>query len=393
VLRDAAARPFRCPLPAFGVLGAVVLAFALTPVSALAGVVGAGFTCQPAPITPGNIEAPPSPPPSVIAHTTATPATDHLTVPCPSGEVPYPTPTDGVDTNVTVTKALPPVDSQATPTTTAGTARYAAPGRGVSPRVKRRGAHAQLSRVYEHGDYYSWAGAFQDPPGGDVSQVWDYQTNQDPNVFFHNQPGSHSLSQLWAINSEDGNDSTVEEGWTEAPLTPYNDVSPHLFVARADCGVYSDGGYVGISGSTIPWVQTSSTVYPNMVVTHDDYTHSYAVWRDSSNNWHFYYDGEWFGYIPSYAWSCRFPTNVNDVQFGGEVATPEYETCTDMGNGTSGPNAADHEYTYWVNNSNGEPGNFIDNHVIQSDPEYIQGEWQGGDGFVWGFRYGGTGWC
>jgi hypothetical protein len=221
--------------------------------------------------------------------------------------------------------------------------------------------------------------------------VWDDQTNQDPNVYFHERPNSHSLGQLWAENEANGNVSTVETGWTEAPLTPYNDVSPHLFMAVSDCGVYNDGGYVGIA--SIPWVQTSSTVYPNMVVTHDDRVHEYGVWRDSSDNWHFYYDGQWVGYVPHSAWSCRFPLNVNLIAFGGEVATPEYETCTDMGNGTSGSNAAYHEYTYWVNNNYGEPGNFIENHVLQSDPQYVQNQWMGGDGYVWGFRYGGTGWC
>ncbi len=156
------------------------------------------------------------------------------------------------------------------------------------------------------------------------------------------------------MNEANGNRSTVETGWIEAPLTPYNDVSPHLFMAMSDCGVYKNGGYVGISG--IPWVQTSSSVYPNQVVTHDDRVHEYAVWRDSSNNWHFYYDGQWVGYIPHSAWTCRFPKNVNLLNFGGEVATPEYETCTDMGNGTSGPNAADHEYTFWINEYFAEPG-------------------------------------
>jgi hypothetical protein len=341
---------------------------------------------------------PPTPPASALAYQLATPATDHAVAPCPPGEVPYPTPTDGADTNNVVSKALPPIDS-ATPTPvttpTASSARYSASGK--ADKHHRHSPHAHAARdltCYSGGcDYYSWAGAFQQPPGGHVSQLWDYQTNQDPNVFFHNESGSHSLGQLWAVNNENGNDSTIEEGWTEAPLSPYNDVSPHLFMARADCGVYSGTGYVGIPGSTIPWVQTSSTVYPNMVVTHDDYTHTYGIWRDSSNNWHFYYDGQWVGYIPSSGWSCRFPSNVNDIQFGGEVATPEYETCTDMGNGTFGPNAADHEYTYWVNNNYGEPGNFIENHVIQSDPQYAQGYWQGGNGFVWGFRYGGGGWC
>lgn len=226
--------------------------------------------------------------------------------------------------------------------------------------------------------------------------MWDDQTNQDPAVYFHEKSGSHSLGQLWAINEANGTDSTVETGWIEAPLTPYPDVAPHLFVAMSDCGVYPGaGGYVGIPGSTVPWVQTSTTVYPNMILTHDDRVHEYAVMRDASNNWHVWYDGQWAGYIKHEAWTCRFPKNVNLIQFGGEVATPEseYETCDDMGNGTSGPSAADHEYTYWINEFYAEPGNFSPSKTIQSDPQYVQGYFHGESGLLWGFRYGGTGWC
>lgn len=75
------------------------------------------------------------------------------------------------------------------------------------------------------------------------------------------------------------------------------------------------------------------------------------------------------------------------------MATPEFSTCTDMGNGASGANAAYHEYTYWINNNYAEPGDFREGHVVDTDPQYVIASWLGGSGFIWGFRYGGRGWC
>jgi hypothetical protein len=157
----------------------------------------------------------------------------------------------------------------------------------------------------------------------------------------------------------------------------------------SDCNVYPEGGYVGLS--SIPWVQTSTTVFPNMIITHDDRVHLYAI-ELQNNNWWFYYDGQWVGYIPHSAWTCVFP-HPNDVQFGGEVETPELTTCTDMGNGLLGTqaNSATIAYTYWVNEYWARPAEL--EYAIITDPgQYNAGQWVPSKN-AYSFHYGGPGWC
>src|SRR4029078_276041 len=75
-----------------------------------------------------------------------------------------------------------------------------------------------------------------------------------------------------------------------------------------------------------------------MVVTHNDKFHVYGA-RMDGNNWWFYYDGQWVGYIPHNAWSYLFPNYLDYSAYGGEVATAEKYTCADMGyNGLFGSN-------------------------------------------------------
>src|ERR1700722_286266 len=237
-----------------GMLGLLVAApcpalSTTTPIS------GPGYVCQAAPTTAAALEKLPDPPVSVAEHMTATPATDGLTPPCPEGQVPYPTATPGTYTDYRPEKSLPSDGGVATPPPAGGAHAAREKRRRTS---KRRRGRAHIARELKYGSYYSHAGAQQRPPKGNVRPVWHEQPKQDPAVYSHEKPGSHSLSQLWAVeepNGESNKDSTVEEGWTEAPLSPYNDVSPHLFVAISDCGVYpGSGGYVGIPGSTVPWV-------------------------------------------------------------------------------------------------------------------------------------------
>jgi hypothetical protein len=157
-----------------------------------------------------------------------------------------------------------------------------------------------------------------------------------------------------------------------------------------DCGVGL--GYVG--QSSIPWVQSSTVVYPNAVLTHNDTWHTYGVHLYGSN-WWFYYDGQWVGYIPSRAWTRSFPVSVWTGEAGGEVATPEYETCTDMGwNGRYGsnPEAAMFLEVWYEGNLGGGYSKHDSLYSYNSDPQYTTGNWyQGLPG--WQFRYGGPGWC
>lgn len=335
----------------------LVLVCVLIPGSgrALAGA-GALYTCEQA---PPHASPPPPPPPAAQIPV----RDDHLSPPCSTGEVPTPTPLDGF-----VAKMLP-------------------------------------ARISQYGAYYSYATAYQ-YPSARVLSFWVTQTNQQPNVW---TAGSHSLGQLWAIDTT-GGQSTIEEGWTEAP-GQYPDVLPHLFVAMSDAGVYPcavaanysqcASGYIGLGSCTngagqpvpcIPWVQVSTRRYPNMVVTHDDTTHSYAVDEGGGHiDWWIWYDGEWIGYIPNSAWTRHYPV-VNLIEAGGEVATPlsEYSTCTDMGNGLYGtqPNSATVTSTqYSTSNAWHTP----------SLSGYSSDSAQYNDGYLAPggstFHYGGPGWC
>ncbi|HWF51693.1 MAG TPA: hypothetical protein VG294_13730 [Solirubrobacteraceae bacterium] len=218
------------------------------------------------------------------------------------------------------------------------------------------------------------------------------QTNQQPNVF---TAGSHSVGQLWDADyaTPNGLPSTAETGWTEAP-GQYPDVQTHLFAAMSDCGVYpGNGGYVGING--ISWVQVSPSVYPNMVITHDDTTHVYAVEAYQGSMW-FDYDGSWYGYIPGGAWGCHFPFG-DLIQFGGEVATPEYQTCTDMGNGLFGTQANSATVTdsnYYSVSPYHQGPTSIQAGYMSDQPQYNVGQWAPTPGQqVDAFHYGGPGWC
>jgi hypothetical protein len=217
-----------------------------------------------------------------------------------------------------------------------------------------------------------------------VSEVWDEQTNEQPYIA---ASYSHSLGQLWAIDTS-GGQSTVELGWTEAP-GQYPDVEVHLFVAMEDGGEYREGGYIGLS--SIPWVQTSSTAFPNMIISHTDHIHFYAI-KESGGNWWIWYEGQYLGYIPHTAWVHHFP-KPHLLEWGGEVATPEEYTCTDMGNGHYGNESvsAAVTYTFWVNSFYAEPSEL---EGFASDfSQYNPQQWYPTKGLPYEFHYGGPGWC
>jgi hypothetical protein len=347
----------------------------------------APFVCQ---VRPAGAEAPP-PLPSISPHGTVIPKTQ-LAAPCPPDEVPYPVSNGGIGL-----KMLPPIPTGSAAGTVSLSAslggrsvRRSHPARyraGLTPRSPRHTRRSvRMARSHTSQGWYSWALAYRRPPGGHVSEVWDEQTNQQPYI---RASGSHSLGQLWADDEyASGQYSTVEEGWTEAP-GQYPDVQPHLFVAMSDCNYYREGGYIGLSG--IPWVQNSSTAYPNMVVTHDDHEHFYVA-KLQGNNWWFYYDGQWLGYIPHSAWTCHFPS-PNVINWGGEVETPEEITCTDMGNGLAGTqqNSATVGYTYWVNNLYAQPG-YFEAAYFSDIAQYNAGLWYPSKE-PYSLHYGGPGWC
>jgi neprosin-like protein len=216
----------------------------------------------------------------------------------------------------------------------------------------------------------------------------DYQTNQQPNVY---NEQSHSIGQLWDVDYRgyNGLASTSETGWIESPGL-YPDVQTHLFDSMSDCGTYPGSGYVG-AGTAIPWTQVQPTPYPNMIITHDDYVHVYAAEFYNGNMW-FDYDNVWYGYIPGSAWACHTPDGER-MEFGGEVATPEYETCTDMGNGLKGTQANSATVVETQYHRPGYEGRTNLKIRLGTDTtQYNEGQWNPSTN-PYGFHYGGPGWC
>jgi hypothetical protein len=377
------------------------------PTLASAATAQAGYECRP----PQTNMASPPPPLEENGSVVTAPASDHLTALCPDGELPYPIPTGGVGY-----KTSPPRGTEVASgpsSTMTGRVAVRVPQRQPSASVLARAqraiqarthsrassyvcAHhrsdrarvcARAARTKVNSDWYSWATASQEPKTGYAYLVVLTQTNQQPNVYV---TGSHSIGQLWDADyrTPNGEPSTAETGWIEAP-GQYPDVDTHLFAAMSDCGVYpGGGGYVGLNG--ISWVQESSTVVPNMGVGVNS-VHVYAVEVYDSNMW-FDYDGNWYGYIPEGAWGCHFPLG-QEIQFGGEVATPELDTCTDMGNGLLGTQTNSATVVESSYSNSGYSGRTTLTTGFMSDPaEYNLGQWVPSKG-AYSFHYGGPGWC
>ncbi len=252
---------------------------------------------------------------------------------------------------------------------------------------------AKASRWWDNsqGVWYSWAGGEQ---GLLVKQkfngLWMSMTNEQPYIpYGESLEGSHSLAQMWGTRAYGGCESTVETGWTESAGQFNGNYEPHLFISAWDCGQFL--GYTGEPG--VAWVQSSAVIQPGSVLTHNDKFHIYGA-RMDGNNWWFYYDGQWVGYIPHSAWTYLYPSYLSRAEVGGEVATTAQWTCADMGYaglfGTN-PGAAMfgdvwYEYNYNTQSQSANMGSFA------SDPgAYVTGQWAANPAHA--FRYGGPGWC
>jgi hypothetical protein len=246
-----------------------------------------------------------------------------------------------------------------------------------------------LSRENTGGYRDSRANGYQNySKGKHVTGFWVQQSNEQPYIdYTQGLTDAHSLGQLWAVARRGKSClSDVEMGWTVS-RGQYGDDQPHLFIYAWDCGVGL--GYVG--QSEIPWVQYSSVVAPNSVVSHDDAWHTYGV-QLYGGNWWFYYDGQWVGYIPSSAWTRFFPSTITEGEAGGEVAVPEYDTCAHMGNeGRYGANRRAAMFkNVWYEYRRTRVAARLNSNI--SNAKYTTGRWyQGEPGSR--FRYGGPGWC
>jgi hypothetical protein len=240
------------------------------------------------------------------------------------------------------------------------------------------------------GYYYSWSVGQQNVYGQSATDLAAQQSNERP--YYYTGPGSsrygHTLGQIWGIDSTDSRGySTIEEGWSVSP-GQFGDTNPRLFIYHFDAGVGM--GYAPSGG----WVQVSNTVYPNMPLSYHDRQHTYYI-QAYAANWWVSYDGVWVGYYPASAFPRHFPAFLSTIESGGEVATLEPRTCTDMGHSAlfgTNSSAARFSGVWW-----GSYGNIYAHTALlsgySSDPaQYSNGSWSSGQpGFS--FRYGGPGWC
>jgi hypothetical protein len=328
------------------------------------------YVCKP---KAKHIAPPPSPPKlptKVEAQLPATIEDNEFKRVCPVGEVPYST----IPTGQMLPSKLPPKGARST-------------SRGIK-------AQATASREQRpSGAWYSWATGRQTglSAAKGYNGIWAWQTNERPYIpYEESMAGSHSLAQLWGVREYGGCTSYAEIGWTESAGQFNGNTEPHLFIAGNDCG--QSLGYMSVGNPN--WVQSSAVVWPGAVVTYNDKFHAYGA-RMDGNNWWFYYDGQWVGYIKHAAWTKLFPGYLTRGEAGGEVATNNKWTCADMGYGAllgTHPWAAMfsdvwYEYNYQTQVELAK----LSPH--SSDPNnYVTGNWyEGVPGAE--FRYGGPGWC
>jgi hypothetical protein len=278
----------------------------------------ATFRCE---AEPAHVPTPPPLPADAVFERSAAPAPVNV---CPTGQLPYPVPVAGP-------KQVPPPQFT----------HLDLNGSGAAGRSSRRGATRSLRvRTAMQSIGGAWDGyVIHDQPvpaSTGFAQFFSDQTQQDPALDTADSAAGHSLSQLWVVNYN--NSSTVEFGWIVSPGL-YTDSLPHMFVDHADGGSYGpyNGGFVPYPGAPL---LTAALPYG------DGSLHTYGIIY-SSEEWWFYHDGYFLGYIPVTAWTHRVGTPT-DLQNGGEVeSTASFHSCSQMGSGTLG--SASSGYARWAN--------------------------------------------
>jgi len=346
------------------------------------------YHCKPKEEGLASPPPPPKLPPHVEAQLPATIADDEFRRVCPPGEVPYPTKsTAPVKLSPELARAAAPAGERV------NSGRFSIRTR-VSGHRRNRGGNATASRSELFpGFWYSHAVGTQSGLSASkgYNGMWVWQTNEQPYIpYAENMESSHSLAQIWASRQYGGCTSTVEIGWTESAGQFKGNYEPHLFISAWDCGVWL--GYMSLESPL--WKQSSAVVWPGAVVSHNDKFHAYGA-RMDGNNWWFYYDGQWVGYIPNSAWKTLYPSYLTKGQAGGEVATKALWTCADMGYGGlfgSHPWAAMFSDVWYEFNYQTQVELAKLQPYATDSGNYNTGNWSEG---IPGaeFRYGGPGWC
>ncbi|WP_412741548.1 neprosin family prolyl endopeptidase [Krasilnikovia sp. MM14-A1004] len=137
----------------------------------------------------------------------------------------------------------------------------------------------------------------------------------------------HTLAEM-SVQSLDGA-HIAEVGWN-VDRTVNGDSDPHLFVyhwVNHQESCYNACGFVQYSQNIKPGDTLPQGVTKQLGIQH------------YNGAWWVAYDTEWVGYFPDSLWGGQF-TVTGTVQYFGEVASPNAQPCTDMGNGLPASNAS-----------------------------------------------------
>lgn len=133
----------------------------------------------------------------------------------------------------------------------------------------------------------------------------------------------HTLAEIAAATA--GNRQVVEVGWT-VDTKMNGDADPHLFVYSWVDGAqqcYNSCNFIPAKGASIKPGDTLTVGVKAFAIQHTD-----GVW------W-IWYNSEWIGGFPDSVWNGKF-TSAGSVKFYGEVASPQAQSCSQMGNGQYG---------------------------------------------------------
>jgi len=203
-----------------------------------------------------------------------------------------------------------------------------------------------------------------------------------------NDPGAHSIGQIWGLGGGAGEPSTLETGWSVSP-GQWGDDNAHLFVFHTgdDYGAdscYDGCGFVGIPGSPITAGQA---------IAGGGGDGGWGVLLDGGY-WFFYYGGYYYGYIPEYdaSWEGHPITSITEAEAGGEVSSVSSCPYTQMGSGVLGnrPGSAPVSFVVLVSPS-GQENYLVPTQYYTDTPSGYDYDIGGRNPSIGAFTYGGPG--
>ncbi|KAL5541170.1 hypothetical protein UlMin_004784 [Ulmus minor] len=194
--------------------------------------------------------------------------------------------------------------------------------KSANPDILTQSGH-QHAIVYVEGEKYYGAKA--------TLNVWE------PKI---QQPNEFSLSQVWILGGNFGEDlNSIEAGWQVSPDL-YGDNNTRLFTywtsdAYQATGCYNllCSGFIQINNE----IAIGATIYPLSGYQTSQYDINILVWKDpKEGNWWMQFGNEYvLGYWPAFLFPY-LSDSASMIEWGGEVVNSEAEgqhTSTQMGSG------------------------------------------------------------